>query len=1071
METTNAIQQIYIGLLGRAADQEGLQYWTDEIEAGTLTLEQLRANIVEEQPEYEATFGGQTRAQVVSQLYANLFNRAPDDEGLQYWVNGEGASVNIDQLVLALVNGAAAADTLVLDNRTEVANYYTEELGAEGSFDAELAGAVIADVDGARASVTQAKASVDNGDIAAPGTGGTFTLTTGIDALTGTAGNDTFVGDNSGVNTVSAGDSVEGGAGTDTLKLFSTAAILPQVSGVENLYLNNPGVATVNVASLSSVTSVELDNVEVSAASGAGGENLNLAQGQALTLDSVVDNAGGGHALDISGAASLTSLALTLDGAGNASVGGNDLEVNFDGADALATLNVTASNAASNVSFTDADNALRTINVAGDQALNLNNLTLGVTALNASAMTAGGVTANLGNSSSNTAITGSAAADTVTATGNVNYTVDMGAGDDTFITADAAGELTVDDSLDGGEGTDTLGVSSAVAQELDDDTAADQAVLAKVNNFEQLRVTDAVAGNFNIGNLGFNYLQTTTALGADRTISGFTSGGTLESRLAANQANDYIIGMPGATNANTPNDTFNIKLNADLTVNDQSFSAGFDLEGINIVNVESNDRVTATNPDTDNDGNEGYVVDLAGGTAGNSANINTVNISGAAQTSYTVNAATTGLQVVDGSTATGNVIVNASAFNGSQGVTLKGGAGRDQLTGSSRNDILEGGAGNDVLTGGAGADTLTGGAGNDTFAYAQAAVGGSLGTVNQTVATKDGEQITITADGSDDNNETVTINYTLNGTAGVINAADMSGIDPTSASAVADFIETQLNGVTGIATGGTPGNSVAEVVADGTLVIDSIAFGGTTTSLAGAIADFAAGDQAQESTFTVGATVNAGEVYSVDLTPTGGTATTYTYTAQAGNTATDVAAGLVTAIGANAAVGAANGGGATVTVTDSDPENGGFTLSNLGVTTTQAAGAEVTVTGTSVTGFDTITDFGTGDNVLRFQAADNVANAQAAAPVAGASVQVDGNGKVVFAAADDTLAEKVNALSADAGLTANEVVFFEDGTDTYVYGTGAAGDATSDFMVKLAGVSGLNDLNESTTTAGDFSFA
>ncbi|TFI48398.1 hypothetical protein E4O93_07980 [Diaphorobacter sp. DS2] len=57
----------------------------------------------------------------------------------------------------------------------------------------------------------------------APGTsvsnGQTFTLTSGTDTLTGTAGNDTFTGDVAS-NQVQASDSVDGGSGTDTLKVF-----------------------------------------------------------------------------------------------------------------------------------------------------------------------------------------------------------------------------------------------------------------------------------------------------------------------------------------------------------------------------------------------------------------------------------------------------------------------------------------------------------------------------------------------------------------------------------------------------------------------------------------------------------------------------------------------------------------------------------------------------------------------------------------------------------------------------------------------------------------------------------
>lgn len=127
--TAYQVQLIYIGLLGRAADQAGLDYWVDEIENGVLTIEDLRANIVNEQQEYADGLGSMTRAQVVSQLYANLFNREADPDGLEYWVDGAGAGVNVDQLVLALIEGAAAPDRLVLDNKAEAAVYYTETVG------------------------------------------------------------------------------------------------------------------------------------------------------------------------------------------------------------------------------------------------------------------------------------------------------------------------------------------------------------------------------------------------------------------------------------------------------------------------------------------------------------------------------------------------------------------------------------------------------------------------------------------------------------------------------------------------------------------------------------------------------------------------------------------------------------------------------------------------------------------------------------------------------------------------------------------------------------------------------
>ena len=126
MATVSAqIQEIYIGLLGRAADKAGLDYWTEQIDADNLTIETLRANIVNEQTEYLQGLGSMTRAQTVAELYNRLFERSTDSAGLEYWVNGGGATVNVDQLILALSDGASATDRLVLDNKTTAAEYYT----------------------------------------------------------------------------------------------------------------------------------------------------------------------------------------------------------------------------------------------------------------------------------------------------------------------------------------------------------------------------------------------------------------------------------------------------------------------------------------------------------------------------------------------------------------------------------------------------------------------------------------------------------------------------------------------------------------------------------------------------------------------------------------------------------------------------------------------------------------------------------------------------------------------------------------------------------------------------------
>lgn len=146
--SVNDVQSLYVGLLGRSADPAGLQYWSNQLDSGTISLEQLRANIVNEQPEYLSGIGSQSRSEAVSSIYENLFNRPPEAEGQSYWVTGGGKDVNFDQLVLALINGASEEDTTALSNRVEVANTFTEASKQTDGFNISSASIALENVGG-----------------------------------------------------------------------------------------------------------------------------------------------------------------------------------------------------------------------------------------------------------------------------------------------------------------------------------------------------------------------------------------------------------------------------------------------------------------------------------------------------------------------------------------------------------------------------------------------------------------------------------------------------------------------------------------------------------------------------------------------------------------------------------------------------------------------------------------------------------------------------------------------------------------------------------------------------------
>jgi endonuclease/exonuclease/phosphatase family metal-dependent hydrolase len=160
--------------LGRAADRPGLDYWHDQIVSGVFTLENTRAAFTDPaQTEYTEIYGGLNNTQLVTAIYENFLERAPELAGLQYWVAElDNGRVNADQMINAVINAvqdpnatgeAAARDLATLENKIAAALYFVEK-AQDISFDAEFraaARAAVADVTDAIATLDQSKAMTD----------------------------------------------------------------------------------------------------------------------------------------------------------------------------------------------------------------------------------------------------------------------------------------------------------------------------------------------------------------------------------------------------------------------------------------------------------------------------------------------------------------------------------------------------------------------------------------------------------------------------------------------------------------------------------------------------------------------------------------------------------------------------------------------------------------------------------------------------------------------------------------------------------------------------------------------
>ena len=88
-----AAARLYLAALGRAPNSAGLTFWTSQLSNGTATLAQ-EADALAGSPEFISHYGSLDNAGFVGQLYLNVLGRAADAAGLAAWISAlaNGAS-------------------------------------------------------------------------------------------------------------------------------------------------------------------------------------------------------------------------------------------------------------------------------------------------------------------------------------------------------------------------------------------------------------------------------------------------------------------------------------------------------------------------------------------------------------------------------------------------------------------------------------------------------------------------------------------------------------------------------------------------------------------------------------------------------------------------------------------------------------------------------------------------------------------------------------------------------------------------------------------------------------------
>ncbi len=561
-------------------------------------------------------------------------------------------------------------------------------------------------------------------DASALGAGDTLTFngaaeSDGAFAFLGGAGNDTLTGGaNADTFALSSGgnDTAHGGGGNDSFTLGASLTAADSIDG-------GAGDDTVSLAGDYSVGltlgAATLANVETLQLAAGHSYNLttndgNVAAGQVLTVDGSA--LGASDVLTFNGAAESDGAFSLLAGAGNdtltgganadtfaLSTGGNDtvqggggndtftfgasltaadtvdggagsdtVVLNGDyssgltlGAATLAnveTLSLAEAGAAYSITTNDA-------NVAAGQTLvvDASGLTASALTFNGAAETDGAFAITGG--SANDALTGGAGNDTFDLSHGGNDTAHGGGGNDTIGVGAA---LTAADTIDGGTGTDTLALNG-------DYSAGVTLGAATLTSVENLQLA-----------AGHNYKLTTV----DANVA---SGQSLTVDASALGASDVLIFNGSAET----NGAFVFKFagnfsNADQITGGTATTTVFDV-------------IVPTIYNTTLELNGDYSAGLTFATG--VSNLGTLQL----DAGHSYNLTTADANVPSGKT----LYVNASALRASDSLVFNGSAetnGAFLIAGGAGNDTLTGGAGSDFFdVSGGGTDTVSGGNGNDTI--------------------------------------------------------------------------------------------------------------------------------------------------------------------------------------------------------------------------------------------------------------------------------------------------------------------------------------------------------------------
>lgn len=1018
------VEALFIGYFQRPGDPAGEQYWENQLINGMSWLGAAASFSVQLEAQNDYPFLATDGSNVtniqnfITSVYNDLFNRAPDAAGLAYWTAQLQAAHSpqaIGEMILNIISGAptGSADDLTLQNKVQVASYITNFVGANGltwtpTLQAEAAALVAATTNASSGagSASFEEAAFQTFLTTQPTT---YNLTTGVDVVTATGstlngvaapnatGSDIIQGLLGNGATLNAFDDIAPGGTNNSMSLVdsggSTLPLGATISNIQSMTLQDQGNAGGGVNSRFDVSGVSGLTQFTATSVGANTDYYKAGTGTNVNATALAGNINLSGGLNDTVNAAGTATVANAAGNVNVTAGGNATVTGTTG-----TVNVTSGG---NVSITGGTNVV----ASADGSVTVSGETGTVQVMDTAAF--GTVTVNNGTSVS------------VTAEGNISIgatTAPLGA-----ITATIDGPVALENALpsvtaDGGTGATVNTTGGNVSLGTTSAPIAGNVFITDTNTGPSTDAFTVLAtGGVNLnttptsGNIVIGFDSKLNAAGTALADADDPTGNVVVSNTETFGKNTYFgsstvqIGTNGATSVSVTGAGTTTITDEETTAATGGANAGKAIGGSTLASVSLNhDGTTTITSDaltslSISNMTGSVTVNEVATPTGTPANALLLTLSAASPT-VTDNTASAVTVATSGTTADGLTL------NASNATTL----------------TFDNGAALGFTAGGLGAVTSI--VADNTGSLALGSVSGltALTSINATgsqgavsVELAEGASSKVSFNGAGGGLDTVTIDSNTLGTGTSIAGA-------TGSTLVANYVASGND---------TPLGTNSHISGFSTLALGTLA----SSDTAGQPFTQLVGNNVLSATVTITGNWVAGNTVSLDITAGPGTVgSPYTYTVTAGQTDSQIAAGLAAAALASGDM-ITYGGANSFTISASSAFTAN-TSTNLTATTGSVSAITVTTAGVAptdqtVTFAVSGTGTGTGD----------------------ASITLNGVTSDVTTTLNETAQQVANALVAAINASSvNSQVTASDagGTSTTVTVTantaGAPGPVTSD---------------------------